>query len=116
MRCTPHGYGRLDSITFEFHNCGVCRSVFEEDGEQGVAHITEHLAFNATKDFKNHEIVHFLQSIGSELGACQNAYTSYDETVYQILVPIDKPDILSQSFHVLAEWCSEVSISPLDDS
>jgi Insulinase (Peptidase family M16) len=43
---------------------------------QGVAHILEHLAFNATESWPNHELVRFLESIGSPFGACQNAYTT----------------------------------------
>jgi Insulinase (Peptidase family M16) len=46
-------------------------SVVETDEESGVAHILEHLAFNATKSFENHAIIAFLESIGSEFGACQ---------------------------------------------
>jgi predicted Zn-dependent peptidase len=46
-------------------------SVVENDEESGVAHILEHLAFNATKSFENHAIIAFLESIGSEFGACQ---------------------------------------------
>ncbi|KAL8039469.1 hypothetical protein ABFS82_10G042000 [Erythranthe guttata] len=89
-------------------------SVLEEEEERGVAHIVEHLAFSATKKYSNHDIVKFLESIGAEFGACQNAMTSADETVYELFVPIDKPDILSQSISVLAEFSSEVRVS-VDD-
>lgn len=72
----------------------------------------EHLAFSATKDYTNHDLVVFLESIGCEFGACNNAYTSFDETVYELLVPVDKPEILSTALHVLAEFSTEVSICP----
>ncbi|GFH18850.1 peptidase_M16 domain-containing protein [Haematococcus lacustris] len=62
--------------------------VVEEDSEAGVAHIVEHLAFNATESFSNHQIVKFLESIGAGFGACQNAYTSSDETCYQLVLPV----------------------------
>lgn len=84
------------------------RSVLEEEEERGVAHIAEHLAFNATTKYTNHDIVKFLQSIGVEFGPCQNAYTSFDETVYELFVPVDKPELLSQAISVLAEFSSEV--------
>lgn len=83
-------------------------SVLEEEDERGVAHIVEHLAFSATKKYTNHDIVKFLESIGAEFGACQNAMTSADETVYELFVPIDKPELLSQAISVLAEFSSEV--------
>ncbi|CAI9100506.1 OLC1v1037622C1 [Oldenlandia corymbosa var. corymbosa] len=89
-------------------------SVLEENEERGVAHIVEHLAFSATTNYTNHDIVRFLESIGAEFGACQNAVTSADETVYELFVPIDKPELLSQAISVLAEFSTEVRVSTDD--
>ncbi|PKA56306.1 Ubiquinol-cytochrome-c reductase complex core protein I, mitochondrial [Apostasia shenzhenica] len=89
-------------------------SVLEEEDERGVAHIVEHLAFSATKKYTNHDIVKFLESIGAEFGACQNALTSSDETIYELLVPVDKPYLLSKAISVLAEFSSEVRVSSVD--
>lgn len=89
-------------------------SVYEEEGEQGVAHILEHLAFSATTDYSDHDLIHFMESIGSEFGPCNNAYTSTDETVYEILVPVDRPEILSKALHVLAEFSTEIRASDED--
>nr|XP_043621332.1 zinc protease PQQL-like [Erigeron canadensis] len=89
-------------------------SILEEEEERGVAHIVEHLAFSATKKYTNHDIVKFLESIGAEFGACQNALTSADETVYELFVPIDKPELLSQAISVLAEFSSEIRVSAED--
>ncbi|XP_042492213.1 zinc protease PQQL-like isoform X1 [Macadamia integrifolia] len=89
-------------------------SVLEEEDERGVAHIVEHLAFCATEKYTNHDIVKFLESIGAEFGACQNASTSADETIYELLVPVDKPELLSHAISVLAEFSSEVRVSAKD--
>ncbi|KAK3027106.1 hypothetical protein RJ639_042400, partial [Escallonia herrerae] len=89
-------------------------SVLEEEEERGVAHIVEHLAFSATKRYTNHDIVKFLESIGAEFGACQNAVTSADETVYELFVPVDKPELLPQAISVLAEFSSEIRIAADD--
>ncbi|OMO67364.1 hypothetical protein CCACVL1_20586 [Corchorus capsularis] len=89
-------------------------SVLEEENERGVAHMIEHLAFSATKKYANHNIVKFLESIGAEFGPCNNAYTSFDETVYEMLVPIDKPELLSEAILVLAEFSSEIRLSKDD--
>ncbi|XP_028808165.1 zinc protease PQQL-like [Neltuma alba] len=89
-------------------------SVLEEEDERGVAHIVEHLAFSATKRYTNHDIVKFLESIGAEFGACQNAVTSSDDTVYELFVPVDKPELLSQAISVLAEFSSEIRVSKDD--
>lgn len=89
-------------------------SVLEEEEERGVAHIVEHLAFSATRKHTNHDIIRFLESIGAEFGACQNASTSPDETIYELMVPIDKPEILSQALNILAEFSTEIRISDED--
>ena len=65
-------------------------SVFEDENERGVAHILEHLAFRGTNKFSNYDLVRFLESIGADFGADQNAYTSFDETVYELFVPCDE--------------------------
>jgi predicted Zn-dependent peptidase len=91
-------------------------SVAEEEDERGVAHLVEHLAFRATQNFGNFEIVRFLESIGAEFGPCQNAYTSMDETVYELLVPIDDAGSknLTKALAVLSEFASRVRISDAD--
>ena len=89
-------------------------SIAETEEERGVAHLVEHLAFRATESNDNFAIVKFLESIGAEFGACQNAYTSMDETVYELLVPIDKPNVLEQSLDVFAEFATKIRISDAD--
>lgn len=99
-----HLIGLTQRITY----CVCGSSVLEEDDERGVAHIIEHLAFSATNRYTNHDIVKFLESIGAEFGACQNAVTSADQTLYELFVPVDKPELLSQAISILAEFSSEV--------
>ncbi|GLT32236.1 hypothetical protein SLA2020_069160 [Shorea laevis] len=89
-------------------------SVLEEEEERGVAHMVEHLAFSATKNYENHGIVKFLESIGAQFGPCHNAWTSFEETVYELLVPIDKPELLSQAISILAEFSTEIRIADED--
>lgn len=80
---------------------------------RGCAHICEHLAFNATERFDNHAIVHFLEMIGAAFGPCQNAYTSADETVYELLVPLDGSG-LRQGLEVLSEFACKTRIAAGD--
>lgn len=84
-------------------------SILEDDDQQGLAHFTEHMAFNGTKNFQKNELVSFLQSIGVEFGADLNAYTSFDETVYILPIPTDKPDNLEKGFQILEDWASTVA-------
>lgn len=79
-------------------------SIMEDDDQQGLAHFTEHMAFNGSTHFKKNELVSFLESIGIKFGADLNAYTSFDETVYILPVPTDKPENVEKSFMVLADW------------
>jgi zinc protease len=84
-------------------------SVLEDDDQQGLAHFTEHMGFNGTKNFKKNDLVSFLQSIGVEFGADLNAYTSFDETVYILPIPVDKPENLEKGFQILEDWGSTVT-------
>lgn len=79
-------------------------SILEEDNQQGLAHFTEHMGFNGTKNFKKNELVSFLQSIGVQFGAHLNAYTSFDETVYMLSIPLDKTENLDKGLLVLEDW------------
>jgi zinc protease len=84
-------------------------SILEDDDQLGLAHFTEHMAFNGSKNFKKNDIVSFLQSIGVEFGADLNAYTSFDETVYILPIPTDKKEIVDKGFQILEDWASTVA-------
>ena len=74
-------------------------SLLEDEDQLGLAHFVEHMAFNGTKRFAKDEIVKFMESIGMRFGPSLNAFTSFDETVYMLQVPTDKPEVLKQSLH-----------------
>lgn len=84
-------------------------SIVEDDNQQGLAHMAEHMAFNGTKNFKKNDIVSFLQDIGVGFGSDLNAYTSFDETVYILPIPTDKPGNLEKGFQVLEDWAHQVT-------
>lgn len=83
-------------------------SILEDDDQQGLAHFTEHMAFNGSKNFKKNDLVSFLQSIGVEFGADLNAYTGFDETVYILPIPTDKKENLEKGFQILEDWASTI--------
>ncbi len=84
-------------------------SIVEDDDQLGLAHFTEHMAFNGSKHFKKNELVSFLQSIGVEFGADLNASTGFDETIYILPIPVDKPENLEKGLLVLEDWASTVA-------
>jgi len=84
-------------------------SILEDEDQLGLAHYTEHMAFNGSTHFKKHELVSYLQSIGLKFGADLNAYTSFNETVYILPIPTDKREDIEKAFLVLEDWAQGVS-------
>lgn len=89
-------------------------SVLEDDDQQGLAHFMEHMNFNGSKNFPKNELVSYLQSIGVEFGADLNAYTSFDETVYILPVPTDKPGNLDKGFQIIEDWAHNALLTDKD--
>ncbi len=89
-------------------------SILENDDQQGLAHFMEHMNFNGTKNFPKNKLVDFLQSIGVEFGADLNAYTSFDETVYILPIPTDKPGNLESGFQVIEDWAHNANLTEAD--
>lgn len=87
-------------------------SVLETDDQQGLAHFTEHMAFNGTRDFPKNELVNYLQKSGVKFGADLNAYTSFDETVYQLPLPTDSTKLFEKGFDILANWAGYQTFDP----
>ncbi len=85
-------------------------SVLERPDQQGLAHFLEHMAFNGTRNFRKHELVNFLESIGMRFGADLNAHTSFDETVYMLQLPTGDPKILDKGFQILEDWAHGISL------
>ena len=81
-------------------------SMQEEDAQLGLAHFTEHMAFNGSKHFPKNELIKYLQSIGMSFGGDINASTSFDETVYLLSVPTGNQEQLDNGFLVLADWAN----------
>ena len=84
-------------------------SINEDADQLGLAHMTEHMAFNGTKNFKKNDIVSYLQEIGVGFGNDLNAYTSFDETVYILPIPVDKPGNLEKGFQILEDWAHNIT-------
>lgn len=84
-------------------------SILENDAQLGLAHFTEHMSFNGTKNFTKSELVDFLEKSGVKFGADLNAYTSFDETVYMLPVPTDSPAVFKKAFQILEDWAHNVT-------
>ncbi|MFT4654161.1 MAG: zinc protease [Patiriisocius sp.] len=84
-------------------------SIFEDDSQRGFAHFAEHMAFNGTQDFKEQEIIEFVESIGMRFGAHLNATTTFDNTIYKLRVPSDNPQVIEKAMHILENWAHKVT-------
>lgn len=89
-------------------------SVLETASQQGIAHLSEHMAFNGTTHFQKNDIVSFLQSIGVGFGNDLNANTSFDQTIYILPIPTDKPDNIDKGFEILEDWAHNVTYKSED--
>ena len=86
-------------------------SLFEADDQLGLAHLIEHMAFNGSAHFKPGELVAYFESVGARLGPHVNAYTSFDETVYMLDLPSDKPDVVEKGLTALADFAGGLTLS-----
>src|SRR6476659_3410832 len=89
-------------------------SIDEADDQRGLAHMLEHMAFNGSTHFKPGELVAYLESIGAQFGAHVNAYTSFDETVFMLDVPTERPGVLERGFEALSDFASGLSLDPVE--
>ena len=90
-------------------------SILEEPRQRGLAHFLEHMAFNGTKHFpgkgKQLGIVPWCETVGVKFGTNLNAYTSVDQTVYNIsAVPIKREGIIDSCLLVLNDWSHYINL------
>lgn len=97
------------------HNVGAMQ---EEDNQNGLAHFLEHMAFNGTRHYPDKGILEFLSREGVRFGYNVNAYTSRNETVYNISkVPLVRDSFVDSVLMVLRDWSCDISCNQddLDD-
>ena len=89
----------------EFYIAQKVGSLQEDDTQRGLAHFLEHMAFNGTKHFAGNDLLRWCESIGVKFGTDLNAYTSIDETVYNISnVPTTRESIIDSCLMILRDW------------
>lgn len=88
-------------------------SVLEEDDQRGLAHFLEHMCFNGTKNFPDNQVIRYLETIGVKFGAQLNAYTSVDQTVYNINnVPTGREATIDSVLLILHDWSHDLTLDP----
>lgn len=85
-------------------------SMQEEDNQRGLAHFLEHMCFNGTKNFPGNEVVSWLETVGVKFGQNLNAYTSTDQTVYNICnVPTARESVQDSCLLILHDWAGRAA-------
>lgn len=86
-------------------------STLESEDQLGLAHFLEHMAFNGTSHYPGKAMLNYLQSKGIRFGADINAYTSFDETVYNINnVPTTDQALMDSVLLAIHDWSCEISL------
>ncbi len=99
---TPKGYTELRLVV-------AAGSVHETDGQKGLAHFVEHMAFNGTKSFSKNALVDYLEKMGTRFGPDLNAFTSFEVTAYKLQVPSKDEARLDTGLLILKEWAADVT-------
>ena len=97
----------------DFYIAQKVGSILEEDDQRGLAHFLEHMCFNGTTHFPGNTLREYLETIGVKFGANLNAYTSIDETVYNITnVPVTRDGVIDSCLLILHDWADDLTLSP----
>ncbi len=92
------------------HNVGAIQ---EEDNQNGLAHFTEHMAFNGTENFPHKTLLDYLATIGVKFGTNVNAGTGLEQTVYNLSnVPLTRSGIIDTAMLILHDWSNYISFDP----
>ncbi len=97
-----------------FYLANKVGAILETDEQRGLAHFMEHMSFNGTKHFPKNKLVDYLQKSGVKFGADLNAYTSFDETVYQLPLSSDQPALLQGGLQIMRDWAHEAILDPVE--
>lgn len=93
----------------DFYIAQKVGSMQEEDNQRGLAHFLEHMCFNGTTHFPGSKLKTYLESIGVKFGENLNAYTSFDETVYNINnVKTTSEGSLDSCLLILHDWSHDL--------
>lgn len=97
----------------DFYIAQKVGSILEDEHQRGLAHFLEHMCFNGTENFPDKGIINWLESVGVKFGRNLNAYTSIDETVYNISnVPVSRTSVQDSCLLILHDWSCALTLDP----
>jgi zinc protease len=86
-------------------------SLHEEDGEQGYAHLIEHLLFRQSKYLGEAQAIPTWQRLGASFGNDTNAETTPTQTVYKLDLPNANDASLGETFKLLSGMVTAPTLS-----
>ena len=121
-------YGKLDNgLTYyirqndkpkgqaDFYIAQNVGSMMEEENQRGLAHFLEHMCFNGTNTFPGNSMIDWLEAHGVKFGHDLNAYTGFDNTVYQIPnVPTADKGLQDTCLIILRDWADGLILDPAE--
>lgn len=108
-------HNELPKERADFYIAQKVGSMQEEENQRGLAHFLEHMAFNGSKNFPGNGIIKYLETIGVKFGVNLNAYTSFDQTVYNISnVPVTKAGAIDSCLLILHDWSNALLLEKDD--
>ncbi len=87
-------------------------SLDETDAQKGLAHFLEHMAFNGSAKVPEGDMVKILERYGLAFGPDTNAFTSFEETVYQLDLPTNGDPIVDQGLMLMNETARNLTLAP----
>jgi zinc protease len=89
-------------------------SLYEEAGEEGLAHFVEHMAFRGTEHHPHDSVTRHLESLGLTVGSDQNAVTTLPGTTYKLNLPTGAAGGIADALTVLADFAFRRAATPGD--
>lgn len=89
-------------------------SMMEADDQLGLAHFTEHMAFNGTTNIAENELLRILERLGLAFGPDTNAATGFDQTFYQLDLPQTNAETVETGLRIMREQVSEALFNAED--
>ena len=95
----------------DFYIAQKVGSMQEEENQRGLAHFLEHMCFNGTTHFPGDALKQYLERIGVKFGENLNAYTSFDETVYNVNnVNVQIEGAVDSCLLILHDWSHDLTL------
>jgi zinc protease len=85
-------------------------SLMETESQRGLAHFLEHMAFCGSENFSQGDLIEELQRMGMQFGHHTNAYTSFEETVYQLELPKGTRQMLKDGLLVFRDYLTGLNL------